>query len=87
MPSASKERPIIFNILEFGVRKALLIKKAQLEKMGVSHGFCKSILRDPKIQAYFIVKGREKGQGKRWALGQTARLQRDLRKKDKAQNF
>lgn len=60
-----KERPI-FSTLECGVRKGLPIEKAQLRKMGIPSGFCKSVLRDPRIYESFIVKGRAAETGRRW---------------------
>lgn len=54
----------VFSTSEFGPRKGLLIKKAQLEKTGELILHC--TLRESGIQVSFIVKGREKGQGKGW---------------------
>lgn len=63
MPDASEERSV-FSMSEFGPRKGLLIKKALLEKTGDLILQC--ILRESEIQVSFIVKGRERGQGKAW---------------------
>lgn len=63
VPDASKERPI-FNASEFGVRKSLLIKKAQLEKMG--NLIIKSSLREFEIQVSYISREGGMGEVKRW---------------------
>lgn len=63
VPDASKERSIL-NTSKSGVRKSLLTKKAQLEKMGDL--ILKSSLREFKIQASYISREERMAEVKRW---------------------
>lgn len=62
VPDASKERQI-FNTSEFGVRKSLLTKKAQLRRIDL---ILKSSLREFKIQESYISREGRMGEVKRW---------------------
>lgn len=63
VPDASKERQI-FNTSEFGVRKSLLTKKAQLRRIGDL--ILKSSLREFKIQESYISREGRMDEVKRW---------------------